>query len=280
MFVYLNGKFVKEKKAKISVFDCRYLYGDGIFETLRVYKGKIFALKDHINRLFASSKTIMLEIPQTKEEIKKLLFKTVKINNIKEGRLRISIFRENGDLRNKFNLKKNLKPIIIIIASNIDKKELEKLSRGVEVKIVTVRRNCNETLFPQVKSLNCLNNILATIEVDNAHPIFLNNEGYITEGSYSNIFIVKNKNLFTPPIYMGILPGVTRKIVLKLASFLKIPVYESVLTSYELITCEEAFLTYTTFGIIPIVKVNGQLINHRVGKITKKLITEYEKLHR
>jgi len=283
MKVYINGKFYDKKDAKISVFDHGLLYGDGVFEGIRVYNRLVFKLREHIDRLFESAHTIMLKIPLTKEQMVKAVVLTLKENNLKDAYIRLVVTRGEGDL--------GLDPrkcaghaTLIIIADKIalypDQDKLYK--NGLEIITVPTIRNLPEALNPQIKSLNYLNNILAKIEAINAgfdEAIMLDSLGYVAECTGDNIFIVKRNELYTPPQCMGTLRGITRDAVLEIARKSKIPVHEHVLTRHELYISDECFLTGTAAQIIPVVKVDGRIIGSgKPGKLTLSLTKKFKEL--
>jgi len=213
MKIYINGKFFTKEEAKISIFDHGFLYGDGVFEGIRIYNGRVFKLKEHIDRLYDSAKAIMLNMPLSKEELIRDTLLTCKENNLYDsGYIRLVVSRGEGDLGlNPYNCKK---PNVIIIAATIKLYPEEFYEKGLKIVTVPTRRNLPEALSPSIKSLNYLNNVLAKIEAINAgveEALMINQEGYVSECTGDNIFIVKNNVLITPPSYMGILVGVTRK---------------------------------------------------------------------
>jgi len=283
MKVYLNGKLVDKKDAKVSVFDHGFLYGDGVFEGIRAYNCLVFKLKEHIDRLFESAHTIMLEIPLTKKEMINAVIKTLKANKLKNAYIRIIVSRGEGDL--------GLDPrkcrgneTVVIITDKIVLYPKELYERGMAIITVPTIRNLTEALNPQIKSLNYLNNILAKIEAINCgyeEALMMDHLGYVAECTGDNIFVVKKGELYTPPQCMGTLRGITRDTVLEIARKLKIPTHEHVLTRHELYISEECFLTGTAAEIVPIVKIDGRTIGEgRPGKITKLIMREFRKLTR
>lgn len=281
MKVYINGKFYEKNDAKISVFDHGLLYGDGVFEGIRTYNRLVFKLKEHIDRLFESAHTIMLEIPQSKQELIKAALLTLKENNLKDAYIRLIVTRGEGDLGLDPRKCKGHATVIIIT----DKIALysEKLYKeGLQIITVPTIRNLPEALNPQIKSLNYLNNILAKIEATNAgceEAIMLDFLGYVAECTGDNIFIVKHNHLYTPPQCMGTLRGITRDTVLEIARKNKIPVHEHVLTRHEVYISDECFLTGTAAEIIPVVKVDGRAIGSgKPGKLTLSLMKKFKEL--
>jgi branched-chain amino acid aminotransferase len=281
MKVYINGKLLDRKDAKISVFDHGLLYGDGVFEGIRSYNKLVFKLKEHIDRLYETSHTIMLKVPMSKQQLVKAVIDTLKANRLEDAYIRVIVTRGEGDL--------GLDPrkcegnaTVIIITDKIALYPNSLYKNGLEIITVPTIRNLPEALNPQLKSLNYLNNILAKIEAINSgfeEAIMLDNLGYVAECTGDNIFIVRKDQLYTPPQCMGTLRGITRDTVLEIASKMKIPVHEHVLTRHEVYISDECFLTGTAAEIIPVVKVDGRVIGDgKPGKITKKLTNQFKKL--
>lgn len=279
MLVNLNGELVKREEAKISVFDHGLLYGDGVFEGIRIYNGNIFRLKEHIDRLYNSAKFIMLDIGMPKEKMIKETIRVVAASKIRNGYIRLVVTRGVGDLG--LDPRKCLKPNYFIIVDNIKLYPEEFYKKGLEITTVAIRRNISEALNPQVKSLNYLNNVLAKIEAINHgsfEAVMINNQGYVTEATGDNIFIVKNRILLTTPAYIGVLEGITRETVIEIGRKMKLNIQEKVMTRYDLYTADECFLTGTAAEIIPVVKIDGRKINGCIpGSITKKLMKEFKK---
>ncbi|MFC1704378.1 branched-chain-amino-acid transaminase [Candidatus Omnitrophota bacterium] len=283
MKVYINGKLLDKKDAKISVFDHGLLYGDGVFEGIRSYNKLVFKLQEHIDRLYESAHTIMLPIPITKKQMIKAVIDSLKANKLKDGYVRLIVTRGVGDLGLDPRKCKGNATIIIIadkIALYDDHASLYK--KGMEIITVPTIRNLPEALNPQLKSLNYLNNILAKIEATNSgyeEAIMLDHLGYVAECTGDNIFIVRKNHLYTPPQCMGTLRGITRDTVLEIASKMKLSVHEHVLTRHEVYISDECFLTGTAAEIIPVVKVDGRTIGTgKPGSITKKLTEAFRKV--
>jgi branched-chain amino acid aminotransferase len=278
LWIYLDGKFVKEEEAKISVFDHGLLYGDGVFEGLRSYNGKIFKLDEHLIRLYNSAKAILLEIPLKFDELKRVVIETVKKNNLKDSYIRIVVTRGVGDLG--LDPRKCPKPTIFVIASHIQLYPESLYEKGIDVITVPTRRNLPESLNPAIKSLNYLNNILAKIEATNAgatEGLILNQFGYVSECTGENIFIVKGNILKTPPISAGALEGITRKVVMDIGKNIGLEIKEENLTRYDIYTSDECFLTGTAAEIVPVVSVDRRIIgNGKPGKITMKIRKEFQ----
>ena len=280
MKIYLDGKLVDEKDAKISVFDHGFLYGDGVFEGIRSYGFLVFKLKEHIDRLFESAHSIMLKIPLSKKEMAEAIIKTLKANGLKDAYIRIVISRGKGDLG--LDPRKCKQASVVIIADTIALYPKELYDKGIEIVTVPTIRNLCEALNPQIKSLNYLNNILAKIEAINAgcqEALMLDHLGYVAECTGDNIFVVKKGELYTPPQCMGTLRGITRDTVLDIARKKKIPTNEHVLTRHELFISDECFLTGTAAEIVPVVKVDGRVIGDaKPGKTTKTIMKEFKKV--
>lgn len=277
--IWLNDELVKESEAKISVYDHGFLYGDGLFETLHVYEGKVFALADHLDRLFSSLAVLQIAVPWSKDDLALIINKTVAANQITGlGSVRLTISRGSGPL----GLSPSLcpKPTLVVMAKEAKPYAASLRSLGVDVVLVSTRRNHPEALPPSLKSLNFLNNILAKMEVVQKgafEGLMCNSDGYLTEGTVSNFFIVREDGLATPPLSAGILPGVTRKIVLECAKRLNIRVAETNLTWFDLYHAREAFLTNSSLEVMPIRCVDEQLIGDgKPGKITKQLAEEFK----
>lgn len=279
MKIWLDDKLVDEAEAKISVFDHGLLYGDGVFEGIRVYNSSIFELGAHIRRLYESAKAIRLDIPMSKEKLIKAVEETVKANTVINGYIRLVVTRGVGTL--------GLNPFVcedgrlFIIADNIQLYPEELYEKGMKIISATTVRNHPLTLPPQVKSLNYLNNILAKIEaLDNDVPeaIMYNHEGYVAEATGDNVFIVRNKVIYTPPVEAGALEGITRGIVIRLAEGEGLEVVEKNLTRFDLYVCDELFLTGTAAEVIGIVEIDGRVIGEgRPGPVTHLLREKFFK---
>ena len=274
--VYIDGRFVPESEARVSVFDHGFLYGDGVFEGIRVYKGVVFKLREHIDRLYDSAKAIMLEIPLSKEEMIKAVLETLKRNNLQDAYIRLIVTRGVGDLG--IDPRKCSKPSVIIIT-----REMKPLlgRKSVSLIISSVRRDNVDATSHQAKSLNYLNSILAKLEAIKAgadDAILLDNRGFVSEASAANLFLVKNGVIITPPQTAGILPGITRGKVMELAESLGFRVEEREITPMELFTADEVFLTGTAAEIVPVAEIAGRKLPEAPGKVTKRLMEAFEKL--
>ncbi|MBI5772406.1 MAG: branched-chain-amino-acid transaminase [Verrucomicrobia bacterium] len=280
MKIYIDGKFFGERDAKVSVFDHGLLYGDGVFEGIRAYHGRVFKLQEHIDRLYYSAKAILLTIPMTPAAMMRAVVETCRKNRIRDGYIRLVVTRGVGNLGlNPSNCKK---PSVICIAGKIQVYPAETYERGVSIVTVATTRNLVSALNPAIKSLNYLNNILAKIEANNAGAedgILLNAEGFVAECTVQNIFIVKNIKLFTPPLSAGALYGITRETVIELAEQGGWPVSEPNLTRYDLYCADECFATGTGAEIMPITKIDGRVIGTgKPGKVTRNLMERYHAL--
>jgi branched-chain amino acid aminotransferase len=261
MKIYIDGKYCDEKQAKISVFDHGLLYGDGIFEGIRAYNGRVFRLKEHIDRLYYSAKAIMLNIPLTPAEMTRAVVETCRRNKLRDCYIRLVVTRGAGSLGlNPYRCKD---PSVIIIAGKIQLYPEELYAKGLDIITVPTVRNLHSALNPAIKSLNYLNNVLAKIEAIQGgceEAVMLNAEGFVSECTGDNIFIIKEGQMFTPPLSAGALYGITRKAVLELAAKAGIPTSEPNLTRYDLFNADECFLTGTGAELIPVVKIDGRVI--------------------
>ena len=282
MKIYLDGKYVPSEEAKVSVFDHGLLYGDGVFEGIRVYNGRIFRLDQHLDRLFNSAKAIMLQIPLTREHLVEACCETCRQNKLKDGYIRLVVTRGVGYLGlNPFRCKN---PTVFIIADRIELYPEEVYCKGLKLITASTQRTNPAAMSPSIKSLNYLNNILAKIEAVNAgtfEAIMLNAQGHVAECTGDNIFIVRGGKLETPPVSAGALIGITRQVVIELAAKRKIAVGEPNLTRYDLSTADEVFLTGTAAEIVPVSSIDGRIIGSgRPGRLTLKLTEDFRKLTR
>lgn len=275
MRVYVDGEFYSEDEAKVSVFDHGLLYGDGVFEGIRIYNNKIFRLDEHLERLYDGAKVIMIEIPLLFNELKEAVLETVRVNELSDGYIRLVVTRGRGDLG--LNPLKCPTPTVFIIAATIKIYPDEIYQKGMKVVTVSTRRNAIEALNPRVKSLNYLNNILATLEVnrsDAGEGLMLNTEGFITECIVDNFFLVKSGVIYTPPTSSGALQGITRDYVMELARGKGYDVNEKVLTLHDAYIADECFLTGTAAEIAPITVLDDRPIGAGTpGQITQELMT-------
>jgi branched-chain amino acid aminotransferase, group I len=276
MHIFIDGKFYSKDDAKISVFDHGLLYGDGVFEGIRMYNGRIFRLEDHLDRLYDSARTIDLRIPMTKEEMAEAMKETIRRNNLKNGYIRPIVTRGIGDLG--LCPTKCPKPTVIIIAIEWGAMYGDLYEKGLRAVTVSIRRNPACALPPNVKSLNYLNNILAKIEANckgGDEAIMFDMAGHISEGSGDNIFVVKNGIIYTPPT-LNNLKGITRLVVLELAHQLGLTLNESNIGYFDLYTADEVFVTGTAAEVAPIVYIDGRSIGSgKPGPVTRQLMAAF-----
>jgi branched-chain amino acid aminotransferase len=280
MKIFIDGKYYGEKNAKVSVFDHGLLYGDGVFEGIRAYNGRVFKLKEHIDRLYCSAKAILLDIPMTPAEVTAAVLATCRRNDIRDGYVRLVVTRGVGTLGLDPN--RCQKPSVIIIAGKIQLYPPEYYENGLTIITAPTTRNFNNAVNPAIKSLNYLNNILAKIEANIAgceEAIMLNAAGYVAECTGDNLFIVRAGQLSTPPLYSGALYGITRGVTIELARAAGLAVAETNLTRYDLFNADECFLTGTGAELVPVVKIDGRQIGTgKPGPITKLLVGKYHAL--
>jgi len=277
--IWLNGRLVDEADAKVSVFDHGLLYGDGVFEGIRVYSRRVFELEAHLRRLYESAKAIRLDVPMQKSELKSAVERTVEANAIVDGYIRLVVTRGVGNLGlNPFTCKDSS---LFIIADKIQLYPEELYETGMKIISATTARNHPLTIPPQVKSLNYLNNILAKIEaLDSNVPeaVMYNHEGYVAEATGDNVFIVRNGVICTPPVEAGALEGITRNLVIRLAKKEGLEVVEKNLTRCDLYICDEFFLTGTAAEVIGIVDIDGRTVGDgKPGPVTKLLREKFFK---
>ncbi|BDG36999.1 branched-chain-amino-acid transaminase [Saccharococcus caldoxylosilyticus] len=278
-WIFLNGEFVTKENAKISVYDHGFLYGDGVFEGIRVYSGNVFRLREHIDRLYNSAKSILLTIPYTKEEMIHYVVETIRKNQYQDAYIRLVVSRGVGDLGlDPYNCQK---PQVVIIAEPLTLFPKHLYETGIEVVTVATRRNRSDVLSPKVKSLNYLNNVLVKIEAHLANvseALILNDQGYVAEGSGDNVFIIKDNVVYTPPGYVGALEGITRQAIIEIAQDLGYVVKEEPFTRHDVYVADEVFLTGTAAEVIAVVKVDGRVIGEGVpGPHTKRLLEEFRR---
>lgn len=280
MKIFINGKYYEKEDAKISVFDHGFLYGDGIFEGIRLYSGNVFKLDRHIDRLFRSAKAIMLDIPYSKQEMIDAVCETCRQNGLSDAYIRLVVSRGAGALG--LSPRSCSNPQVVIIADQIQLYSDELYKNGLKAITVPTRRNSSAALPPMVKSLNYLNNILAKIEAQNLgfqECLLLNNEGYVAECSGDNVFIVFEGKVYTPPTACGSLSGMTRETVIELARDLGYELVEKPLTRYDIWTADECFLTGTAAKLIPLVELDARSIGDgKPGPVTKALLGAFNKV--
>jgi len=280
LLIYLDGKIVPESEAKISVFDHGLLYGDGCFEGIRIYNGRVFRLTEHLIRLYESARSICLTIPISLEEMEKATVATVAANNLRDGYIRLLITRGVGPLG--LNPYQCPKAGIIIIASGISLYSAEKYETGLNLITCATRRPTPAALSPQVKSLNYLNNIMAKIECIQAgceEGIMLNEQGYVAECTGDNVFVIKGGQVYTPTIASGALNGITRMAVIEVMHEMGLRIHEITMTRHEIYTADECFLTGTAAEVIPAVQYDRRLIGDgKPGKLTADIIKRFKVL--
>jgi branched-chain amino acid aminotransferase len=278
--IYLNGAFVDESEARVSVFDHGLLYGDGVFEGIRAYNGRVFRLREHIERLYESARTIMLEIGMPPQEMSEVVLETLRRNDLRDGYVRLVVTRGTGDLG--LDPRKCPRSTVFCIAAQIQLYPEELYERGLDTITAATQRNAVNACNAKIKSLNYLNSVLAKIEANLAgvpEAIMLTGEGYVAECTGDNVFIVKRGKVITPPSHLGLLEGVTRNAVLELAAKLGYPAVEAVFTRHDLFVADECFLTGTAAEMIPVVRVDGRIIGDgRPGPITRALLREFRQL--
>ena len=280
--IFMNDRLVPEEEARVSVFDHGLLYGDGVFEGLRSYSGRVFRLSDHLDRLWASARAICLEIPMSRERMSQAVLDTLAANKLEDGYIRLIVTRGAGTLGLDPNRCHD--PQIIIIADTISLYPKEFYEQGLRIVTAATQRIQTAALSPRIKSLNYLNNIMAKLEGLQAgcvEALMLNHKGEVAECTGDNIFVVRGKRMLTPPPDAGILEGITRSVVMELALKEGIDCRETTLTRYDLYTADECFLTGTAAEVIPVVEIDGRPIGKGIpGPITKKLTACFHSLVR
>jgi len=280
MKIYFNGKLVPKEEAAVSVFDHGLLYGDGVFEGIRFYGGRVFRLDEHIDRLYLSARAIALDIQMNPDEMARAVVETIRANDLTDGYVRLVVTRGEGSLG--LSPRSCPKPTIFIIASTITLYPDEMYQNGLKLVTCATRRIAHGALSPMVKSLNYLNNIMAKIEAEQAgagEGLMLNEQGYVAECTGDNVFVVKSGAITTPPISAGALAGVTRGVVFEMARELGIPMAERDITRYDIYTADECFLTGTAAEIIPAVVLDSRPVNDgKPGPVTGRLIKRFREL--
>lgn len=275
--IYLDGEFVPSAEAKVSVFDHGLLYGDGVFEGIRAYNGRVFKNQEHIARLYDSARAIMLDIPVPPAEMEEIVLETVRINGLWDAYIRLVVSRGIGDL----GLDPRKCPIasVICIADTIKLWPQEMFDQGLRIVTAATRRNLPEAINPRIKGLNYLNNVLGKIEANQAgamEALMLTQDGYVSEGTADNLFIVTQGAVKTPSAHHGILAGITRAYVMGIAARLGYGVQETTLTRYDIWTADECFLTGTAAEVMPVVELDSRPIGGgKPGPVTKRLTAEF-----
>ncbi len=276
MRVYFQNGVVPLEEARVSVLDHGFLYGDGIYETLRVYDGVAFMIDEHITRLFRSASLIGLDIPKTADEIRIAIYETLRANSLASAYVRVTVSRGFGPIGLDPDLCRET--TFVVIANPLHPYPSSYYADGIRLTIASVRRNLKEALDPRIKSLNFLNNILAKIEAKKAdalEAVMLNGEGFLAEGTVSNIFFVKDGHLCTPSVDCGILDGITRSVILDLAARNGIPVIEGQFVPEYLSGVSEVFISNSTMEVMPVGRIDGA--HYEVGEITRLLARLYKK---
>jgi branched-chain amino acid aminotransferase len=280
--IYIDGKFYSEANAKISVFDHGLLYGDGIFEGIRFYNGRVFRLEEHLLRLWDSARSICLEIPTTMPDMTEAVLETIRQNHLRDGYIRLLVTRGIGNLG--LNPTQCKSPSVIIIAATIALYHEDFYRKGLTIVTCATRRSSPAALNPAVKSLNYLNNVMARIEANLAgadEALMLNDAGNVAECTADNVFIVKHGQIFTPPVAAGALRGITRSVVFEIAAELGVKVRETDITRHDVFVADECFLTGTAAEIVPVVKADGRSIgNGKPGPITARIIARFRQVTR
>jgi len=279
-WIYLNGEYVLKEKALISVYDHGFLYGDGIFEGIRIYNGNIFKCKEHLNRLYDSAKSIMLTIPLSYDEMMQVLIETVRKNELNDGYIRLVVSRGPGDLG--LDPRRSPKANVIIIVEQLAIYSEEAYLNGLKTVSVSTRRNIPDALNPKIKSLNYLNNIMVKIQANLSgvgEAIMLNSQGYVAEGSSDNIFVVKRGVVFTPPCYCGALEGITRSAIIEICHKIGYQLKEEPFTLHDVYVADEVFFTGTAAEVIAVREVDGRIIGAgKAGPVTTRLLQEFRSI--
>jgi len=280
--IYLDGELVERDQAKVSVYDHGLLYGDGVFEGIRAYNGRVFRLHEHIARLERSARAIMLDIPLSHDELVEATVETCRANDVHDGYVRLVVTRGVGDLG--LDPRKCPRATVFIIAASIQLYPEELYEQGLSLITCSTRRNSPSSLDPGIKSLNYLNNIMGKVECTNAgvaEGIMLTNAGMVSECTGDNIFITVGETLLTPPVEAGILDGITRAVVIELARDEGIPVAEKLFPVTEVYTADECFLTGTAAELVPVVHVDARVVGDgKPGAVTKRLLKRFRELTR
>lgn len=278
--IYLNGELVPKERAVVSVFDHGLLYGDGVFEGIRAYNGRVFRLQEHLDRLYRSARAILLDVGMPVAGMQDAVLSTLRANKLKDAYIRLVVTRGVGDLG--LDPKKCPRATVFVIADKITLYPEECYTHGLEVNTVSTRRTPSQALSPNIKSLNYLNNIMAKIEAGLSgarEAIMLSTEGYVAECTGDNIFYFKDGRLVTPPLAAGALEGITRAVVMRLAADSGIPVEERFFTPFDLHTADEVFLTGTAAEVVPVVKIDARSIGDgRPGERTRRLIAAFREV--
>lgn len=279
-WIYMNGKYVTKEQAQVSVYDHGYLYGDGIFEGIRVYNGNIFHCKEHLDRLYDSAKSIMLNIPLSYQQMQDALVETIQRNELKDGYIRLIVSRGPGDLG--LDPTRSPKASVVIIVEQLSIYPEEAYVNGLNTISVSTRRNIPDAINPKIKSLNYLNNILVKIQSNLSgvgEAIMVNSQGFVAEGSSDNIFIIKRGIVYTPPCYCGALEGITRGAIMDICKREGIELREEPFTMHDVYVADEVFFTGTAAEVIAVRQVDGRVIGEgKAGPITTKLLKSFREI--
>ena len=280
--IYIDGNFYDEGEAKVSVFDHGLLYGDGVFEGIRFYNGRVFRLEEHLERLWDSARSICLEVPMSMPEMTEALLETIRQNDMRDGYIRLILTRGVGNLG--LNPAQCKRPTVIIIVANIALYPAEMYQTGLTIVTCATRRTNSGALNPAVKSLNYLNNVMARIEANLAgadEALMLNDQGNVAECTADNIFVMKHGHIFTPPISAGALRGITRAVVFQIAEEFELKITEADITRHDVFVAEECFLTGTAAELIPVIKADGRPIGTgKPGPISTRMMARFREIAR
>ncbi len=280
LYTYVNGGFVPKEEASVSVYDHGFLYGDGVFEGIRAYNGRIFKLEAHVDRLFESAHVLQISMPLSREEMAQAIIETVRRSGLRDAYIRPVISRGRGDLG--IDPRKCPRATVVIIVDTIQLYPEEAYRKGLRIVTTSTRARPVDVLNPRIKTCNYLNNIMARIEVNLAgadEGLLLTTQGFVAECTADNVFIVKKGRVLTPPAHLGILLGVTRQTVLDLCEALRIPVAEQVLTLHDMYTADECFLTGTGAELGPVVQLDGRAIGTgQPGPVTLRILKAFREL--
>ena len=276
---YVNGQYVRKEEASISIYDHGFLYGDGVYEAIRSYDCVVFMLREHLDRLYESAKSIKLNIPFEKEELSKVIVEVLKRNQLKNGYVRVVLSRGEGKMG--VDPRNCPKATVVVMAEQREPLFGAKV-KGISAVISSLRRTPSWSLDPRIKTLNYLNNIMAKVEAIESgveEAIMLNEQGYVAETSTENIFVVKNGAIATPHPSLGVLKGITRDVVIRIAKEFGYVLEERSITVHELYNADEVFVTGTAAEIVPILKISGRIVGHGdVGPIFQKILSRFRQL--
>lgn len=278
--VWIDGQFFPKEEAKISVWDHGLLYGDGVFEGIRAYGGRVFRLEEHLERLYGSAKALLIDIPIPRAEMKEVVLECLRRNGLSDAYIRLCVTRGVGDLG--LDPRKCRRACVFVITDRISLYPQEAYEKGLRLIVAATRKNAADALSPRIKSMNYLNNILAKIEAIDAgaaEAVMLDRNGFLTECTSENLFLVKDRVVYTPTGAVGILEGITRGVVMELAQARGYQVQVAFLTPHDLLTADEAFVTGTGAEILPVVEVSGRALGEgRPGPVTRELLAAFREL--